>query len=77
MLQVVLYYGNTDTGAVCGTTYRSLERAPGVPTSPDLFRGDESRRRRGCNVDIPWRRVAATPRLQREYSVAVTPRLQR
>ena len=42
-------------------------------------RGDESRRRRGCVVEIPrrrvaaaaipWRGVAATPRLQRGYSV--------
>ena len=33
------------------------------------FRGDESRRCRGCYVNIPWRRVAATPWLPREYSV--------
>ena len=26
-----------------------------------IFRADGSRRRRGCHVDIPWRRVAATP----------------
>ena len=25
------------------------------------FRGDKSLRRRGCDVDIPWRRVMATP----------------
>ena len=30
---------------------------------------NESRRRRGCHVDIPWRRVAATPRLPRGYSM--------
>ena len=30
-----------------------------------IFRGDESRRRRGCDVDSPWRRVAATPRPRR------------
>ena len=35
-----------------------------------IFRGDESRRRRGSRVDIPWRRVAAAPRLPRGYSVA-------
>ena len=29
---------------------------------------DESRRRRGCNVDIPWRRAAATPRRPRGRS---------
>ena len=28
----------------------------------------ESRRRRGCDVDIPWRRAAATPRPRRGYS---------
>ena len=26
-----------------------------------IFRGDASRRRRGRDADIPWRRVAATP----------------
>ena len=26
-----------------------------------IVRGDESRRRRGCDVDIPWGRIAATP----------------
>ena len=35
------------------------------------FRGGESRRRRGCHVDIPWRRVAATPRLRGGSSAAV------
>ena len=44
--------------------------------SPDLRGGDasaprrnfvdEARRRRDCHVDIPWGRVAAAPRLQRE-----------
>ena len=29
------------------------------------LRGNKSRRRRGRDVDIPWRRVAATPRLRR------------
>ena len=33
---------------------------------------DGSRRRRGCHVDIPWRRVAATPRLRRGYSAETT-----
>ena len=32
-------------------------------------RGDESRRRRGRDVAIPWRRVAAAPRPRRGYSV--------
>ena len=36
------------------------------------FCGDESRRRRGCDVDIQWRRVAATPRLRRGYSVEIS-----
>ena len=30
---------------------------------------NESRRRRGRDVDIPWRRVAATPRPRRDFSV--------
>ena len=34
-----------------------------------IFRGDESRRRRGRDVDILWRPVAATPRPRREYSL--------
>ena len=34
-----------------------------------IFCGDESRRRRGCDVAIPRRRAAATPRPRREYSV--------
>ena len=34
-----------------------------------IVRGDESRRRRGRGGDIPWRRVAATPRPRRGYSV--------
>ena len=33
--------------------------------APQLRRGGESRRRRGCDVDSPRRRVAATPRLRR------------
>ena len=34
-----------------------------------IFRGGESRRRRGCDVDIPSRRAAAAPWLRRGYSV--------
>ena len=34
-----------------------------------IFRGDESRHRRGYHVDIPWRWVAAAPRPQRGQSV--------
>ena len=33
-----------------------------------MFREDESRQRRGCDVDIQWSRVAATPRPRRGYS---------
>ena len=33
-----------------------------------LFHGDESRGRRGCAVDISWRRAAGAPRLRRGYS---------
>ena len=33
-----------------------------------IFRGDKSRRRRGCDVDIPWR-VAAASRLRHGNSV--------
>ena len=35
-----------------------------------MFREDKSRQRRGCDVDIPWRRVAAAPPWRR---VAATP----
>ena len=37
-----------------------------------IFRGDQSRRRRGCHVDSPWRPVAATPRVPRGSSEATT-----
>ena len=40
------------------------------------FRGDESRRRRGCDVDIPWRRVAAAPRPRRGSSAETGARLR-
>ena len=33
-----------------------------------MFSGDESRRGRGCDADVQWRRVAATPWLRRGYS---------
>ena len=36
-----------------------------------IFSGDESRQRRGRDADIPWRRVAATPRPRRGYSAEV------
>ena len=53
-------------------------RETGVPASrdPDIPSG---RRRRGCDADIPWSRVAATPRRRRIRGgrVAATPRLRR
>ena len=33
----------------------------GAAAATWIFRGDESRRRRGHDVEIPWRRVAAAP----------------
>ena len=42
-------------------------RAPYV-RGADVYAADESRRRRGCDVDMPWRRVAAAPRLGRGRS---------
>ena len=49
-----------------------------------VHRADGSRRRGGWDADIPWRRVAATPRLRRGCDVAIpwrrvaaTPRLPR
>ena len=47
------YSVETSRGAAAATTW--------------IVRGDESRRRRGCDVDIPWRRVA--PPLRQIYSV--------
>ena len=52
-------------------TQRDENRSRGDAVSATWrFRDDESRRCRGRNVDIPWRRVAATPRPRRGYSVA-------
>ena len=47
---------------------------PATPlyTQPSGYSADGSRPRRGCHVDIPWRRVAATPRLSRGDSVATS-----
>ena len=42
----------------------------GAAAATRIFRGAGSRRRRGCDADIPWRRVAAAPRLRRGCSVA-------
>ena len=41
---------------------------PGGCPIPSWNFADGSRRRRGCHVDIPRRRVAATPWLRRGYS---------
>ena len=43
---------------------------------PCGYFSDDSRRRHGCDVDIPRRRVAATPRLRRAYSVETGTRLR-
>ena len=51
-------------------------RAPTFPSAP-LFRGDESRRRRGLDVDSPRRRVAAALRRGSIRGVVATPRLRR
>ena len=58
----VAVVGYPNAGARAGT-----KRLRGGSTV--TFHGDESRRRRGCHVDIPWRPVAATPWLRRGYSV--------
>ena len=45
-----------------------------------IVRGDGSRRRRGCHVDSPWGRVAATPQCLADSPrgrVAATPRVPR
>ena len=41
------------------------EQLAATPRPGDGSSVKRSRRRRGCDVDIPWRRVAATPRLRR------------
>ena len=52
---------------VKGSLFRADEVAP-AQNSRDgsrIFSGDGSRRRRGRDVDIPWRRIAATTRILR------------
>ena len=56
----------TDTSNFPCQPGRKSKRAAAPPRL--RFRGGESRRRRGCHVDIPRRRVAAPPRLPRRYS---------
>ena len=79
------------SGAVSAATRTFPRRRVAVP--PRLrrghFRGDESRWRRGCDADIPWRRCrrdcgadisaeTVPPRLRRGHSVeTVPPRLRR
>ena len=51
-----------------GLTLGSIFAFSGVRSPRGDF-SDESRRRRGRDADIPWRRVAAAPRLGRGCSV--------
>ena len=60
---------NRGDAAAATWTFRGDVRRADVPSM-------ESRRRRGCDVDIPWRRVAATPRLLRGNSVETGARLR-
>ena len=55
------------TGA--GVDRRAPPRRGAAAVAARTFRGGESRRCRGCDVDIPWRRVAASPRSRRRHSV--------
>ena len=48
---------------------RTFRRRGDAAAATWIVRGDESRRRRGYDVDIPRRRIAATPRLRRGHSV--------
>ena len=64
--------GRGDAAALTRSVYLSRRWRGSLATlrrSPWIFHGDQSRRRCGCDVDIPWRPVAATPRLRRGYSV--------
>ena len=51
-------------------------RRGGAAAATWLFRGDNSRRRRGRDVDVPGRRVAAAPRPRRARSVETGARLR-
>ena len=76
---------------MCGNTAASTLRTSAAPSRlrRGHFRGDESRWRRGCDADIPWRRCrrgcgadisaeTVPPRLRRGHSVeTVPPRLRR
>ena len=65
-----MYEGTMSGRGSCAREEKStvvLARVDSAAAATRLFRGDESRRRRGCDVDIPWRRV--TPRLGRGSSV--------
>ena len=57
----------------CGAQGRRVEgsvygRLAATPRPRAGYSAERSRRRRGCHVDIPWRRVAETSRLGRAYS---------
>ena len=44
-----------------GREWISVETSCGAAAAATwIFCGDELRRRRGCDVDIPWKRIAAT-----------------
>ena len=49
-----------------------LTNRGGAAAATWIFRGGNVRRRRGCDVDIPWRPRAAAPRRRRGYSVEAT-----
>ena len=53
-------------GAVTNVAIPSMHRGDAARW---LFRGDVSRRRRGRDAALPWRRIAAPPRPRRGYAV--------
>jgi len=67
------YSVGTRRGDAAATPRRPRGHSVGTSRGDDagaawIFRGDGSRRRRGCHVDIPWGPIAAKPRLQRGHS---------
>ena len=48
-----------------GNVHRGSSAETRVAAATWIVRGGESRRRRGCDADSPWGRVAATPRVPR------------
>ena len=73
---VYLHANATDCGAMLPTSFRRADIPPmnrgDAAAGTRIFSGDESRRRRGRDADVPWPRVAAAPRLGRGYSVATS-----